>query len=359
METDTGDHGPSVSNELDKTDDKLPKGRKGRNAKKTQNSVKDTEALLTSKIDNSSKPSEKASEIVHSATGKRTPRGKVASVKEKVGDKDKEIPETTVSENAAVGSKRQSSRSKSRQTEPVESHEVIGSRTKTSKSDEKIETASDNTEIPETSHRTRNKTRNDSQESDVVTSKRGTRKTASHENENLNKIEKTAEDKTDDTNKGQAKQQTKGKTSKGKSVSSESSETLSETSKVTEESVNKPKSKRKGKETESQDSHSNETVLNESKTKRSVINESQDTQTRTSKRKAKHDEPSNTEQKSDTTSNDDLKEITNLKNNKHAKETKASEKNKDKAKRTSTVVETGKVTRGKIAGSGDAHQVIK
>ena len=361
LETDNTNDGPNVSNE-----NKLPKGRKGRNAKKSQHDAKDLEATsLTSKVDNSSEPIEKASETVPKTTGKRTTRGKAASEESVSDNKDKEVPEANVSENTA--SKRQSSRSKSRQAETdeksIESSEGKKSRTKASKSDEISDKISDDTEIPETSHRTRNKVKDDSQESDVVTSKRGTRKTAIHENVKSDKSEKTAENNLTDMDKQPAKQQTKGGKSKAKSVSSESSETVpnSEHSKVTEElvdesSVRQPRvSRRKGKETESQDSQSNETKSNENKTR-------EDTQVRTSKRKGRHDSPANQEQKSETTSKGDLKEITNLKNNKHVKDTKASERNKGKSE-TSGVVEKGKVTRGKIAGpasgSGDAPQVIK
>ena len=360
------DNGPSVSNDLDKVDDKVPKGRKGRNAKKTKNIDEASEDLVALKDDNSSQEIEKAGETASSVTGKRTSRGNAASIKDSVNDNDKEILERTVSESSAVGSKRQS-RSKSRQTEtvekPSESHETKQSRTKASKSDGKTDTTSDDKEIPETSHRTRTKAKSDSQESDVVTtSKRGTRKTANHENDKVDETDKTVENKTDVIDKGKGKQQAKAKTSKGKTVTAESSETVS-VSEVTEESVNKPgvrqsrSSKRKGKETESQDSQGTETVTNENKT----VNSSQDTQTRTSKRKGRHEETSSQEQESDTKSKDDLKEITNLKNNKHVKETKAGEKGKDKTKKTGMAVETGKVTRGKVAGptsgSGDA-QVI-
>ena len=367
LETDASGNGPSVRNDSDNVSDKLPKGRKGRNAKKSQTIVEELEDSVTSKDVKSSQGIEEGSETLTNVIGKRTSRGNAASVKESVSVEN-EIPEIAVSESIAVGSKRQS-RSKSRQTatveKPSESRETKQSRTKASKSDEKTDTTSDDQEIPETTQRSRNKAKSDSQESDVVTSsKRGTRKTSNHENDKVDKTDKTVENKTAAMDKGKGKQQAKGKTSKGKSLILESSETVS-VSEVTEESVNKPgirqsrSSKRKGKETESQDSQPAETVKNENIT----VNSSQDTQTRTSKRKGRHEETSSQEQESDIKSKDDLKEITNLKNNKHVKETKAGEKGKDKTKKTGTSVETGKVTRGKVAGptvgSGDAQVIIE
>lgn len=375
LEIDSNKGNASVSDEVTtntaENEVKVPKGRKGKSASKTLKDVNGSVELKeNSEIDDSSEQVKQSdSEEVAKTASKRTRRGRVASDDSVTDKNEKEIPEADISN----GSKRLSGRSKNRQSKTVENTDeavkVNDNRTDSVKG-KLNQTVS--TEIAETSHKTRKKVKNESQESDVVvTGEKGTRKTTVFDESDNSDLKDTDKVTTTSDKKQTAKQKKKGaKQKEEKCDKSELSGTVSEKS-AAESTQATRSSRRKGKESESQNSQTNETKTDENKNKTETsvkVTESKETRTSTRKGRSNSLAGHSGEQKSDTSVKNDLKEITNLKNNaqsnknlKDNRTSRTSEKKNGKTTKNATVIGSGKVTRGKIsgpaAGSGDAAQV--
>ena len=344
----------SVGSSVINNEDMHPKSRKaGRNTKKNGSSVKVSEA--EPKVDN---VEENKKDIPNNKVAPtRSTRGKVDVSDDKTGinsvDEKKKV-EALDHVGESTGT-RQSSRSKGKQTKPVESEKSSdlskgrGSRTK-----DKAEEQS--------SQRTRTGGKDDSQES-IETSKRPSRKTGVNVFSNGKDTETTV----NNTTSSNAIKQVKGSKHKDindKVVDSKTSEPTTETEQIHTSDKQSRTSRRRGKETESK--QPNEEVIAESQS--SVASKtSVQKQTKTSRKRGRHASPETQADKviTETTGSSDLKEITNMtseKEQKSKKESKGSGKGKGKAENVPTVEEKrGKVTRGRLSavpdGSGDSQQV--
>ena len=312
---------------------KMQKGRKsGRNAKKAEISVLVTESESVSNLKQNKKntsvvkdkkESEAVGKVIDSTNTRQSSRSK------------NKQPKTVESEGSSESSKGRSSRNKDVDKDKLE---------------ESIET-------PEISHRTRTKEKSDLQVSNE-TNKKGSRKSYVHNDiSNKKNIETAVSKTTEETEVTKPTGKSKHKDAGDKSVTHKINEAESEPETVKSCDRQSRMSRRKGKETENNQSNEPVTGDNESIV---VVKDSEDKQTKTLRRKGRQ---GSAETHSENSGSNDLKEITNMKNkteHQFVKETKSKVKSKGKVENISKVEEkTGKVTRGKISGlpsgSGDAQ----